>query len=91
MIRQDRKRGAGGLLVYIRNGIPVYRKRKLEPDNVESICLDVKDSNNCHFLICACYRSPGKCQETDFIASFINATETMSEHEANYYYSKTST
>ena len=77
LIRQDRKKGTGGIMAYIRSDLPVYRKRKLEPENVESICLEVKDSNNSRFLVCACSRSPGKCKETDFISSLTNAAEMM--------------
>ena len=45
-IRKDRKKGAGGLLAYIRNGLSAYRRLKLESSSdIESICLDVKGSN----------------------------------------------
>ena len=59
-IRKDRKKGAGGLLVYIRNDLSAYRRLKLESSDIESICLDVKDSNKSRFIVCACYRSPTK-------------------------------
>ena len=36
------------------------RRSKLEPADIESICLDVQD-NKCRFIVCACFRSPGKC------------------------------
>ena len=68
IIRKDRKRGAGGMLVYIRSTITAYRRVKLEPVGVESISLDVKGSQNVWFLICACYRSPFKCKISDFIS-----------------------
>ena len=73
LIRQDRKRGAGGILVYILDDLPINRKRKLETENVESICLEV----NSRFLVCACYRSAGKCKENDFISSLTNVVEMM--------------
>lgn len=38
---------------------------------------DVKDNNNSRFLVCACYRSPGKCKELDFLAALSSAAETM--------------
>ena len=56
--RKDRKKGAGGLLAYIRNDLSAYRRLKLESSNIESICLDVKGSNNSRFIVCGCYRSP---------------------------------
>ena len=76
-IRKDRKKGAGGLLAYIRNDLSAYRRLKLESSDIESICLDVKDSNNSRFIVCACYRSPTKCKESDFLASLSTATENM--------------
>ena len=72
-----RKKGAGGLLAYIRNDLSAYRRLKLESSDIESICLDVKDSNNSRFIVCACYRSPTKCKESDFLASLSTATENM--------------
>ena len=37
-----------------------FRRSKLEPADIESICLDLQDKK-CRFIVCACYRSPGKC------------------------------
>ena len=54
LIRRDRKKGGDGMLVYIRRSITALRRARLEPDGVESICLDVKGSGNSWFLICAC-------------------------------------
>ena len=76
-IRKDRKKGAGGLLAYIRNDLSAYRRLKLESSNIESICLDVKGSNNSRFIVCGCYRSPTKCKESDFLASLSTAAENM--------------
>ena len=77
IIRWDRKRRGGGLLVYIRSNVTVHRQINFEPEGVESICLDVKGYANNRFLICACYRSPGKCKITDFIPACVTAAETM--------------
>ena len=77
ILRKDRKRGAGGMLVYIRSTITAYRRVKLEPVGIESICLDVKGSQNVWFLIRACYRSPSKCKFGDFITSCTTAAEHM--------------
>ena len=64
-MRKDRKKGAGGLIAYIRANLSVYRRAKLEPADIETICLGVKDTNRSRFLVCACCRSPGKCKEVD--------------------------
>ena len=76
-IRKDRKKGAGGLLAYIRNDLSAYRRLKLESSDIESICLDVKDSNNSRFIVCAYYRKPTMCKESDFLASLSTAAENM--------------
>ena len=54
-IRKDRKKGAAGLLAYIRDDLSAYRYLKLEShgSDIKSICLDVKDSNNSRFIVCA--------------------------------------
>ena len=63
--------------MYFRADLSVYRGAKLEPREVGSICLDVKDVNNGRFLVCGCYRSPGKCNELEFMASMSSAAEPM--------------
>ena len=77
IIRRDRKRGGGGLLVYIRSNVTAHRQINFEPEGVESICLDVKGYANNWFAICACYRSPGKCKITDFIPACVSEAERM--------------
>ena len=41
LIHRDWKKGGDGMLVYIRRSITALRRARLEPDSVESICLDV--------------------------------------------------
>ena len=77
IIRQNKNRGAGGMLVYTHVKVTCYRRINLEPINVESICLDVKGNNNSWFLVCTWYRSPNRCKADDFILSCSNATELM--------------
>ena len=77
IIRKDRKKGGGGLLVYIRSNVTAHRQIKLKSDGIESICLDVKGCAKNWFLICACYRSPGKCKITKFIPACATAAEKM--------------
>ena len=50
-LRRDRKKGGGGLLVYIKNSVSAYRRTKLEPSDMESICIDVKGHNNSRFIV----------------------------------------
>ena len=77
IIHRDRRKGVGGMLVYIRRSTTALRRARLEPDGVESICLDVKGCGNSWFLISACYPSPGKCKISDFLSLCVLAAEKM--------------
>ena len=76
-IRRDRKKGAGGLIAFIREDLRAIHCLKLEPEAVESICLDVMDSRKSQFIVCACYRPPKFCKVLDFISALTSATELM--------------
>ena len=77
IIRQDRKKGGGGLMAFVREDLAVLRRRKLEPEQVESICLDVMDSRKMRFIICSCYRSDKICKPAEFLRSLTTAIEVM--------------
>ena len=77
IVRKDRKKGAGGLGAYIRADLRVVRRQKLEPTNIELICLDVKTSNNSRLIVCGCYRSPDLFPQSDFIDALSSVTEAM--------------
>ena len=78
-IRRDRKKGVSGLIAFVREDLPVCRRRNMEPESVESLCLDVMDSRKARFIVCARYRPPKFCQITDFLSSLTSATELMYE------------
>ena len=61
LVRRDRKKSGRRLLVYIRADLSVY----------------VKDVNNSCFVVCDCYRSPGKCNELEFMASMSSVAEPI--------------
>ena len=86
-IRKDRKKGAGGLLAYIRNDPSASPHLKLESSDIESICLDATDSNNSRFIVCAFYRSPTKCKESDFLASLSQLPKIFITPERSWFYS----
>ena len=67
--RRDRGyRRGGGVLIYIRNGIPYHRINTLECDEVESLWLLVRDKcmprKFSHILIGVVYHPPGACDLT---------------------------
>ena len=63
--------------MYLRRNLPAYRRTKLDPTNTEAVCLDIGVNNNSRSLLCAAYRSPGRCKPTDFIESFSSSIKTM--------------
>ncbi|PFX13398.1 Protein disabled [Stylophora pistillata] len=77
IVRRDRKKGAGGLMAFIREDLSAYRRRKLEPESVEEICLDVTDFRKCRFIVCTCYRSEKVNKPAEFISSLSSAIELM--------------
>ena len=77
--QRDRKKGAGGLIAFVREDLPVCRRRNLEPESVESLCLDYMEARKARSIVCACYTSPKFCQITDFLSSLTSATELMYE------------
>ena len=68
---------AGELIAFIRKDLPVYRRRKLEHEDEESICIDVMDSRKSRFILCAYYGSLKHCRIPDFLSSLTSATELM--------------
>lgn len=76
-IQCDHKKGAGGLIAFELEDLPVCRRHNLEPESIESLCLDLMDSRKARIIVCACYRSPKFCQITDFLSSLTSATELM--------------
>ena len=77
IIRRDRKRGAGGLLVYMHNSVVARRQPKMEPENIESIYLNVREIANTSFYVCVCYRSPNLCKVFDLISACSTAADKM--------------
>ena len=61
--------------------LPIFilarRQFRMEPENIESICLSVKGTANSLFYVCACYRSPNKCKVSDFISACATMTDKM--------------
>ena len=52
IIRRNRKKGGGSIMVYIKHSVSAYRRKQLEPVNIEAVCINVKGSgNSCFSLI----------------------------------------
>ena len=62
MFRRDRKKGGGGIMVYIRNSIPSHRIR-VKSNEVEAILLDIQLGQQYMSLLCA-YKPPAVTNNT---------------------------
>ena len=63
IFRRDRLTGrGGGVLVYVKCGVPCIRRIDLEPAQLELLCLEIKFGNST-ILLCTCYRPPGQSSE----------------------------
>ena len=80
IIRRDRKKGGGGIMVYIKHSVSAYRRKQLEPVDIEAVCIDVKGRANTLFSLLACYRSPNKNKPTEFLSSLYSTTENLYKH-----------
>ena len=63
--RKDRTTHGGGLIVYVRNGIPVRHVKTFEPPNQEIISLEITSSKR-KWLIYSFYRSESFSDLTTF-------------------------
>ena len=59
LLRRDRNtgRGGGGLVVYLRTGLNALRRRAIEDDQIECLCIEIAHKTSPVMLIVA-YRSP---------------------------------
>ena len=67
-------------MVYIKHSVSAYRRKQLEPVDIEAVCIDVKGRGNNWFSLLACYRSPNKNKPTEFLPSLYSTTENLYNH-----------
>ena len=82
-------RGAGGLLVYIHNSVVARRQPKMEQENIESICLNVKGTENTSFYVCACRTSAHRTSAeylTLFLPVQLPQTKCLSPRAKLYFW-----
>ena len=58
MIRKDRNRAGGGVVIYIRDIISFSERNDLVPGGLEMLCLEVARPFSKSFLVCTWYRPP---------------------------------
>ena len=58
LIRNDRNRYGGGVVLYVRDNIPFSVRNDLIPNHLEMVCIEVSRPYNKSFLISTWYRPP---------------------------------
>ena len=58
LIRKDRNRAGGGVVLYIRNNIPFSDRKDLVPSSLEMVCAEINRPHSKSFLACTWYRPP---------------------------------
>ncbi len=58
IVRLDRNRYGGGVVLYIKNNIPYVERQDLVSDDLEMICIEVNRKHSKPFLIGTWYRPP---------------------------------
>ena len=72
--RRNRNKHGGGLMVFIRNGIPVTHAKTFEPLNQEAICFEVTITKR-KWIIYAFYRSKSYSKLDVFLEEFKNSVD----------------
>ena len=58
LIRRDRNRAGGGVVLYIRDNIPFSDREDLVPSSLEMVCAEISRPHSKSFLVCTWYRPP---------------------------------
>ena len=58
ILRSDRKRNGGGVCMCIRCHVNYENRPDLIPNDLEAICLEIKQANSKSFIISSVYRPP---------------------------------
>jgi len=97
MFRKDRNSHGGGILVYVKSGIPCWRRKDLESDNMETLWIEIKLKNQKSFLLCYVYRPPSSNADWNTIfevsleKTFLESKEIILLGDLNYNYIKETT
>ena len=80
MIRKDRNRFGGGVVVYIREIYSFYERKDLNSDDLEIICIEICKPRSRPFLISAWYRPPNSEMKLfDFFEIFLSKCDAESK------------
>jgi len=58
LIRKDRNRAGGGVVLYIRDNIPFSDREDVAPSSLGMVCAEISRPHSKSFLVCTWYRPP---------------------------------
>ena len=64
ILRSDRKRNGGGVCIYVRCHVNYENRPDLIPNDLEAVCLEIKQANSKSFIFSSVYRPPNTTVET---------------------------
>jgi hypothetical protein len=64
ILPSDRKRNGGGVCVYVRCHVNYENRLDLIPNDLEAVCLEIKQANSKSFIFLSVYRPPNTTVET---------------------------
>jgi exonuclease III len=76
ILRRDRNRYGGGVAIYIRDNLVYVNRNDLIPENLEAICIEIKNPRTKPFLLSSWYRAPDLNVEIfDYFEIFLRKAE----------------
>ena len=64
ILRSDRKRNGGGVCIYVRCHVNYETRPDLIPNDLEAVCLEIKQANSKSFIFSSVHRPPNTTVET---------------------------
>ena len=58
LVRRDRNRNGGGVVIYVQEHLSILVRNDLVPNNLEMICIEINQPFNRSFLVSTWYRPP---------------------------------
>lgn len=80
--RKDRTKNGGGLIVFVRKGIPCERRPKFEPDGLEIVCMEISIGKR-KWLVTSLYRSPVYSNLKEFFKELTQSLDKIVEKYDN--------
>ena len=79
LLRRDKVRHKGGVLVYIDKSVEFVEMKELQNGDIESLWVKIKPHKSKAFLFCSCYRPPNAENEKTFLEGFQNMLMSVRE------------